>query len=134
MGFVHSPSTELGSAKCSPDAAQMLALCYKVFLSDFDRLYTESVLKMRLDAQGKTLPAKKALLLPHGVDLRRQRPDVQVQHLPRCSRVSLFMLMYPRLNSIDVEFRRKLSRSLRPTVAICKRLMPSKRACKINCV
>jgi hypothetical protein len=60
MGFVHSPSTELGSAKCSPDAAQMLALCYKVFLSDFDRLYTESVLKMRLDAQGKTLPAKKA--------------------------------------------------------------------------
>lgn len=60
MGFVQSPSTELGPAKCSPDAAQKLALCYKVLLSDFERLYTELVLQMRLEAQGKPLPAKKA--------------------------------------------------------------------------
>ena len=60
MGFVQSPSTELGPAKCSPDAAQKLALFYKELLSDFDRLYIQSVLSVRLQAQGKTLPAKKA--------------------------------------------------------------------------
>ena len=60
MGFVQSPSTELGPVQCSPDAAQKLALFYKGLLSHFDRLYTESVLDERLQAQGKTLPAKKA--------------------------------------------------------------------------
>lgn len=60
MGFAQSPSTELGPAKCSPDAAQKLALVYKELLYDFDGLYIQSLLKVRLQAQGKTPLATKA--------------------------------------------------------------------------
>ena len=70
MGFVQSPSTELDPAKSSPDASQKLALCYKVLLSDFDRLYIESVLTVRLKYQEKTLPFAKKAAAPAARDAK----------------------------------------------------------------